>query len=88
MRMAAAYLLFINVTAFVLMGADKYKAVHRKWRIPERTLFASALLFGSAGALLGMYTFRHKTRHAAFVYGMPVILAVQLLLLALIKVYV
>lgn len=78
--MIITYLIFINLTSLLLMGIDKYKAIHHKWRISEKTLFISALLFGSIGALLGMYTFRHKTKHAKFVYGMPTILIVQIIL--------
>ena len=32
------YLLAVNVLLFALMGIDKYKAVHGKWRIREATL--------------------------------------------------
>lgn len=49
-------------------------------RTPERTLFLIAALGGSAGVWLGMYAFRHKTRHWYFVLGIPAILAAQLLL--------
>lgn len=77
---AVIYLVIMNLLAFMLMGIDKYKARHNKWRIPEKTLFLTAILGGSIGALLGMYTFRHKTKHATFVYGMPVILIIQILL--------
>lgn len=75
------YLLLINALAFVLMLADKQKARKNRWRIPERTLMLTAALGGSIGALLGMYLFRHKTRHPKFTLGIPAILAVQLLLL-------
>lgn len=74
------YLTIINVIAFALMGFDKQRAKRNLWRIPEKTLFLSAILGGSVGAILGMYTFRHKTKHATFVYGMPVILLLQILL--------
>lgn len=73
------YLLLINALAFVLMLADKQKARKNRWRIPERTLMLTALLGGSVGALLGMYTFRHKTRHIKFTLGIPAILILQLL---------
>ena len=53
----------MNIIAFFLMGIDKYKAKKHKWRIPEATLFISSIAGGSIGALLGMYTFRHKTKH-------------------------
>ena len=80
MRLFLWYLLLINVAAFVLMLADKYKAQNGLWRIPERTLIGSALLGGSIGALLGMYTFRHKTRHPKFTIGIPAIVIVQVFL--------
>lgn len=71
------YLVLINVIAFLLMGIDKRRAVRHRWRIPEKTLFLSALLLGSIGANLGMQVFRHKTKHKSFVLGMPLILIIQ-----------
>ena len=52
----------------------------QKQRIPEKTLFVTAAVGGSIGAILGMWIFHHKTRHWYFVYGMPAILIVQLLI--------
>ena len=76
------YLIIINLLAFLLMGLDKRKAKRHKWRIPEKTLFLSAIIGGSIGALLGMQVFRHKTKHASFRIGMPCILILQLALAA------
>lgn len=78
------YLLLINATAFILMLADKHKARKNLWRIPEAVLMGSALLGGSLGALLGMYTCRHKTKHPKFTLGIPVILAIQIVAAVLI----
>ena len=72
------YLLLINAAAFVLMLVDKRKARKNRWRIPERTLILSAAFGGSIGALLGMYTFRHKTKHLKFTLGIPAILIAQI----------
>lgn len=80
MKLFLWYLLLINAAAFVLMLADKLKAQNGMWRIPERTLMGSALLGGSIGALMGMYLFRHKTRHPKFTVGIPAILIGQLVL--------
>ena len=80
MKYFLLYLLLINAVAFVLMLADKQKARKNRWRIPERTLIGSALLGGSLGALLGMYTFRHKTKHLKFTLGVPAILIAQIAL--------
>ena len=72
------YLLLINAAAFILMLVDKRKARKNRWRIPERALILSALFGGSIGALLGMYTFRHKTKHLKFTLGIPAILIAQI----------
>lgn len=72
------YLIIINASTFFLMLADKQKARHGAWRIPEATLMWTAILGGSIGALLGMYLFRHKTRHLKFILGIPLILTLQI----------
>lgn len=73
------YLLAVNLWAFWLMGLDKGRAKRKgARRIRERTLFLSALLGGSPGAILGMWMFRHKTRHWYFVWGMPAVFILQL----------
>ena len=72
------YLALINALAFGLMLADKHRARKKKWRIPESVLMTSALLGGSLGALIGMYTARHKTRHPKFTVGIPLLLALQI----------
>ncbi len=71
------YLAAVNLAAFAAMGADKAKARRKKWRIPESTLLLLSLIGGSAGGLLGMLLFRHKTRHAAFFLGIPVMLVLH-----------
>ena len=71
----------MNLAAFAAMGIDKRRAKRGAWRIPEKTLFLLALAGGSAGALAGMYTFRHKTRHKKFVVGIPAILALHIFFL-------
>ena len=79
MKILILYLILINLAAWGLMGADKYRARKHAWRIPERTLFAVALLGGSLGAILGMYLWHHKTKHWYFVIGIPLILVAQIL---------
>lgn len=74
---AALWLLAANLWGFCLMGFDKRRARDGGWRVRERTFFLAALLGGSAGAILGMYRYRHKTRHWYFQFGMPAILLVQ-----------
>ena len=79
MKYICIYLLLINAAAFFLMLADKQKARRGHWRIPEKTLFLSAVLGGSVGALAGMQLFRHKTRHLSITLGIPGILAAQVI---------
>ena len=74
------YMIVMNILGFSAMGIDKRRAIYKKWRIPEKTLFLLAALGGSVGTWSGMYVFRHKTKHWYFVVGMPLILAIQIVL--------
>lgn len=76
-----AYLVVINLVAIVLMYIDKQKARKHQWRISEDTLIGVAILGGGIGALWGMHVFRHKTKHAKFTIGIPIILSIQALLI-------
>ena len=80
MKYFLIYLLIVNAIAYLLMLIDKQKARKNKWRIPEATLIMSAVLGGSVGGLLGMYTVRHKTKHLKFSIGIPLILSLQVFL--------
>ena len=70
----------LSLADFALMGVDKWKAKRGAWRVKERTFFLLAALGGSPGAILGMWAFRHKTRHWYFKFGLPAIFAAQLAL--------
>lgn len=72
-----AYIIFINVLAFILFGRDKRKAVKHQWRISEACLLSVAALGGSLGAWAGMQFFRHKTRHRKFSLGVPLLILLQ-----------
>lgn len=74
------YLASVNLLAFTVYGVDKRRAKKDKRRVPEKTLFLLAIIGGSVGAWAGMYTFRHKTRHWYFVWGIPAILLAQVAL--------
>lgn len=80
MKYFIIYLVIINLIAFLAMYIDKRRAKYGKWRIKEHTLFVLAILGGSVGAIIGMYTFRHKTKKARFFIGFPVILIAEVLL--------
>jgi len=79
------WLLVINLVTFFVFGLDKLKAkrkVHHEStrRVPEKTLFLLAAIGGSIGALLGMKVWHHKTLHKTFRFGIPAILALQVLI--------
>ncbi|MBQ8359431.1 MAG: DUF1294 domain-containing protein [Oscillospiraceae bacterium] len=74
------YLLAVNALGLIIMHYDKYLARNNKWRIPEKTLMGFAVIGGSIGCLLGMYSARHKTRKPKFTVGIPAILVAQILL--------
>ena len=82
-RFVIVYLVLINLIGFFAMMIDKRRAKRGAWRIPEKTLFIIAILFGSVGVSLGMKRFRHKTKHKSFVIGIPAIEIVQLILILL-----
>ena len=71
------YILVMSIVAFCVCGADKFAAQRQKSRVPEKVLFLLSALGGSVGMYLGMFTFRHKTKHWYFVVGIPAIILVQ-----------
>ncbi len=73
-----AWLAVMSIVLFVMMGTDKKLAKAHARRIPEARLFLFALIGGAVGGTLGMYAFRHKTKHWYFALGFPAIALVQL----------
>lgn len=75
------YLSLMSLIGFVVIGIDKRRAIRKDWRVPERTLFLVAFLGGGIGSLLGMYLFRHKTKHTSFVVLIPIAAVISLVVL-------
>ena len=71
----------MSVIGFALMGIDKSRAIHHKWRIKEATLFLIAFLGGGIGSTLGMFFCRHRTKHWYFRLFFPLFAAAQTALL-------
>lgn len=73
----------LNMLSFGLMAYDKRCAKQGKWRVPEKALFLATACFGGLGGVLGMVLCRHKTKHWYFKLFFPLLLAVQIAVLAL-----
>jgi uncharacterized membrane protein YsdA (DUF1294 family) len=73
-----------NSLTFLLMGYDKYQAMHNQWRVPEKTLLTAAFAMGGLGCLAGSYVFRHKTRKTQFRILLPLAALLNMGLTALV----
>lgn len=78
-ELTAGFLVF-NAFVFLVYAHDKWKARRGLWRTPESVLLGLAALGGGAGAALAVYLLRHKRRKPLFAVGVPLLLALQLLL--------
>lgn len=81
LKVVFAYIIVINVIAFILYGIDKERAIKRRWRVSEKTLLGAAMLGGSLGAILGMYGFHHKTKHWRFRILVPLFLLLHIVII-------
>jgi len=82
----AIFTVIMSIVSFFLMRYDKQCARQNKRRVPERTLFLVAGLFGAIGGTLGMYVFHHKTNHWYFKTFFPAMMIVQIAIIGLIAV--
>lgn len=60
------------------MKYDKTCAKNNNYRVSEKSLFIIALLLGGVGIYIGMYKFRHKTKHVKFTIGIPIVIIINL----------
>lgn len=67
----------INVTGFLLMAIDKFKAKYGRWRVKEKVLLYVALSFGAIGVYIGLRVFKHKTHHKLFTVTLPILICIQ-----------
>lgn len=70
-------IIIMNAIGFFIMGADKKRAKKNLYRISESTLWNVAFLGGAIGATAGMKHYRHKTKHAQFKYGLPLLAIIE-----------
>ena len=78
---AISYIVIVSLILCVYMYLDKQRAKKKEWRISEKTLLTLGFFGGACGGVLGMYFFRHKTKHNAFAFGFPLMAAVHVFLL-------
>lgn len=71
-------ILIINFIGYIMVWFDKRRAKRDGWRIPEKRFFKLAFLGGAIGIYWGMKRFRHKTKHNKFVYGIPLLIFVNI----------
>ena len=75
---AAVYLAVASLWAIGLTAFDKRAARHESRRIKERTLLLISIIGGSVAMFVTMQAIRHKTKHAKFMIGIPVIIIAQI----------
>ena len=75
------YLAIISIIAVITTVKDKICAKLDKSRTPEKKLLLISAFGGSAAMLATMLIIRHKTKHFKFMIGIPVILALQVIIL-------
>ena len=73
------YLCAVSLVSIIVCCYDKFAAKHNpKHRTRERTLLLLSALGGSVAMLITMCMIRHKTKHAKFMVGIPVIIILQI----------
>ncbi len=78
--------LALNAGAVFLIGLDKSLARSGSLRTPEVVFFVIALVGGSAGTLLGIHVFKHKSRRASFQFVLLLIVVAQLCVLRILNI--
>ena len=77
-----AYIALVSLCSVVVCIYDKIvsRKNNVKLRTPEKSLFVWSLLGGSLAMYVTMRLIRHKTQHASFMVGIPVIFLLQVVL--------
>ena len=70
-----------SVTAFIMYGIDKRRAIRGKPRVSERTLHILSVCGGWPGAHLARLAFRHKTAKLSFRIVFWMIVGIHLLVI-------
>lgn len=77
------FMLFaVNIGVLVLFGCDKRAAIRRLPRIPEKELLFWTALGGSAGAMVGVLLFKHKSAKRSLTGWVVILFILHCVLLA------
>ena len=74
----------VNIIGAILVVSDKSRAKRKKRRIRESTLWWVSVLGGAPFVFFFMLLVRHKTNHLSYMLILPLIIAVQLILIIII----
>ena len=74
------YVAVVSLCSIIVCIYDKKisKRGNVKLRIPEKSLFIWSAVGGSVAMYITMQVIRHKTKHAKFMIGIPVIMLLQI----------
>lgn len=83
MEIAIVYLIIINLLSFACLRSDKKRANFSRYKVGTRTFYLLSLLGGSIGILVGMCYYRYFPEKPLLRYGVPGILAIQIIIVLL-----
>jgi uncharacterized membrane protein YsdA (DUF1294 family) len=77
-----SWLVAITGSTFLTYGYDKLISMQNGTRVPEAVLLLLAFVGGTAGAIIGMHLFHHKTAKGSFRWKFWLLFALQVLLVS------
>ena len=83
MKLVLCYWVIISAVAVAVTILDKRAARVRAIRVPESVLLLLAALGGGLAMYVTMLIIRHKTRKPKFMFGIPLIMLMQIMLILL-----
>lgn len=86
-KAVAVYFACIGIITIIATITDKIKAKAGKRRVPEDFLMTLGLVGGALPEYFTMKLIRHKTRHKKFMIGLPILIAVQIIVFFVIYIY-
>lgn len=73
------YLIAINLATFLIFWRDKFAAIQKRRRIPEKKLLRLCYVWGIIWWYFGMYLFRHKSIKHSFLRKFYITLGIYLI---------